>query len=141
VAHAQRTIVILRPPEIVFDFLADGTNNPRWRSDVVAVSRVTGEESVFHQTIRVAGREVVADYEIAENERPTRLVARVLNGSVRPVVTFALHDDGDGATVLTCSVEVATRGAMRLAAPLVARQLAAEIASLDAVKSVLEETP
>ncbi len=34
-ASAHREVTIDRPADVVFDFLADGTNNPTWQSAVV----------------------------------------------------------------------------------------------------------
>lgn len=39
--HAEHSVTINRPPQTVFDYLADGTNNRDWRSDVVEIHRTT----------------------------------------------------------------------------------------------------
>ena len=41
--HAENTVTIDRPIEDVFAYLADGTNNPHWRSGVVSIERASGD--------------------------------------------------------------------------------------------------
>ncbi len=36
-AHAEHTVTIARSAEEVFDFVADGTNTPRWRPTVLDI--------------------------------------------------------------------------------------------------------
>ena len=38
--HATSTVTIDRPVDEVFGYLADGTNNPRWRSGVLPAVHV-----------------------------------------------------------------------------------------------------
>jgi hypothetical protein len=41
--EASNAVTISRPPEEVFAFLADGTNNARWRRGVLDISHKSGE--------------------------------------------------------------------------------------------------
>jgi len=42
----ENTVTIERPVEDVFAFLADGTNNPRWRPGVLDVTPLAGGPAV-----------------------------------------------------------------------------------------------
>ena len=45
-AHANNSVTVARPIEEVFDFLADGTNNTRWRPSVIEIARSGGPDGV-----------------------------------------------------------------------------------------------
>ena len=42
-AHAEGSIIIDRPINVVFDFIADGLNNPLWRPSVLDIQRLPGK--------------------------------------------------------------------------------------------------
>ncbi len=90
--RARHDVHIHRPIAEVFDFLADGSNNPRWQRPVVRTSRVgveLGTGTVFHQSVRQPlGFTVSADYRISAFERPVRLEIVVTSGG--PVLLHPL---------------------------------------------------
>lgn len=140
-AHAEHTVVINRPIADVFDFLADGTNNRRWRSNVLEIERVSGDGvgSIYKQFIRgPGGRTIAGDYRITDHARPRRLSFQVITGPGRPTGTFALAAIGDRQTRLTFSLDLRPTGLMRLAAPMIARQVRTEVYAIDELKQVLE---
>jgi hypothetical protein len=69
-AHAEGNIVIDRPVNTVFNFIADGTNNPLRRSSVTDIERVpgkpTGLGAVFKHGLKGPGGRIDGDYEIVE---------------------------------------------------------------------------
>ena len=141
-ASAERSIVIDRAPEEVFDFLAEGTNNRRWRESVIDIERTSGEGlgSVYKQTLRgPGGRAVSGDYRVTEFERPSRLAFQVIAGPGRPTGTFALEAAGEGRTRLVFSLELRPSGLMRLASPMIARQVRREVDAVEQLKTVLEQ--
>jgi uncharacterized protein YndB with AHSA1/START domain len=140
-AHADNTIRIERPAEEVFDFLADGTNNPRWRSGVIDISKQSGEGegTVYRQTLRgPGGRTMDGDYRITTFERPNRLAFEVIAGPARPLGSFVLTSDGPSSTSVTFTLDLASKGLTKLMAPMIQRQMQKEVASLEALKGVLE---
>jgi len=58
-AHAEGTSTIDRPVNIVFDFIADGLNNPLWRSSVADLQRIPGKPqgvgAVYKQGLKGPG--------------------------------------------------------------------------------------
>src|ERR1700685_2797602 len=81
-ASAQHNVEIGRPAEEVFDFLAEGTNNPRWQPPVIHTMRSDGPVGVgttFRQSVRHPfGFTVSANYRVATFERP-RVLALVVH--------------------------------------------------------------
>ena len=56
--HAENTITVDRPIGDVFAYLADGTNNPRWRSGVLSIERNSSTEqagATYQQKLRGPG--------------------------------------------------------------------------------------
>jgi hypothetical protein len=86
------SVAVDLPIRDVFDFLAEGRNNPTWRSDVSLVARISGSgaplgvgASYLQQVTDSQGRTVEETYEITVYEPPhlveftsTRGQARIL---------------------------------------------------------------
>jgi len=122
-ASAHREVRIDRPADVVFDFLADGTNNPKWQPAVVdagsdeAAPRVgaTYRQSVRHPL----GFRVPAGYRLTVFERPRRLAFEVSSGGpLRPTGTFELSAVTPTATDVRYTLAYRPRGWATLATPL-----------------------
>lgn len=104
-------------PEEVFDFLAEGTNNSLWRDSVLVIEHVSGEGvgAIWRQMVKGAGgRRVVADYEITEYVRPTRLAFQAISGPARPRGVYELKPI-DGGTRLRFTPVVGAEGGRQVA--------------------------
>jgi len=143
VAHAERTVTIGRPIGEVFDFLADGTNNPKWRHAVLDVTLAAGEgaTAVYAQGVRgPGGRRLAGDYRVDGFERPHRLTVEVTAGPVRPTIGFELHELAPASTSVRCTVDLRPRGLLgRLTDGAVGRGMEEEVAHLEDLKAYLEE--
>jgi uncharacterized protein YndB with AHSA1/START domain len=140
--RASETVTIARPAAEVFAFIADGANNPKWRSDRLQVKQITpgpiGVGTVFEQKQDgPMGRRIAADYEITEYEPSARLSFRVAAGPARPEGHYTFESVG-GSTRVQFELSWAPAGFARLLAPMVARQMPIEVARLRNVKRVLE---
>lgn len=139
--YAERTLVVARPAEIVFEFLADGPHAALWRDGVREITRMTtanGVGTVYRQVkTGPGGRAVDCDYLITEYEPPHRLGFAVVAGPVRPTGSFELAEH-DGHTQLTYRLESDARGLRRLVAPFWSGALRREVERLDRLKAVLE---
>jgi hypothetical protein len=64
-AHAEGSVTIDRPVTTVFNFIADGSNNPLWRSSVTDIQRVPdkpqGLGAVFKQGLKGPGGRIDGD--------------------------------------------------------------------------------
>jgi uncharacterized protein YndB with AHSA1/START domain len=142
--HAENTITIDRPIEAVFAYLADGTNNPRWRSGVLSMEHVSGGDGVgatYRQKLRgPGGRTIDGDYRVTRFEPPNGLEFTVIAGPARPTGRFALTEDGPGRTTVTFSLDLRPTGLMRLMSGMVAKTMRSEVGQLSALKADLEKT-
>src|SRR4051794_5305267 len=71
------TAVTDRPIEQVFDFLADGTNDPKFSPRVQKIEKTSegpaGVGTVFESTVKDAGMTTSRKFELTDFERPTRI--------------------------------------------------------------------
>jgi uncharacterized membrane protein len=104
VAHAQAAVVIGKPALDIFNFLADGTNNTKWRSDIVSVKQLTpgpiGLGTQFSQIRKgPMNRDLKADYEITVFEPGQIIGFRVIAGHPRPEGRFMFGGEGNETSV------------------------------------------
>ncbi len=139
-AHAQQTVLVSRPIAEVFAFLADGTNNPKWRTGVVDIRLVSGSGlgAEYEQSMRgPGGRTIRGDYRLIRFDQPQRLDFEVTTGPARPVGSFLLRSLSDDSTDVTFSLDLKPRGAMVLMAAMINKQVAAEVDSIRALPAAM----
>ena len=141
----ESEVRIAQPVGVVYGFLADPGNYPRWIADVrrVEAPNPLAPGAAFREVTVFGGQEKTSLGEVAEMVPDARLVlrvVRVLDGpGLLPTRTFTLRPDG-GGTRLRWRSEVRTRGLMRLLEPLppgVFRGRKAGV--LEALRAALEE--
>ena len=144
--HADHTVVIAAPIADVFAFVADGTNNVRWRPGVMDITpppEGPGEGAVYGQGLRgPKGKRFPGDYRITEFEAPSKLAFEVVAGPARPTGVFELSEPVPGATTVHFLLDLQPRGFMKLpmkfAGPQIEKQMRAEVACLDKLKEQFE---
>ena len=115
-------IVIDRPIEEVFDFVADGCNEPKYNPDMVQSVKVTtgpiGAGTRFAVTHMTAGRSVGMSVEVTEYERPHRLATHTSMSwaDVQEVLTF---DTAGTGTRMRWAWHVRPKGMAISLAPIV----------------------
>jgi len=140
--HAEESIVINRPIDSVFNFILDGTNNPRWRPAVLDIQRVPGKPSgvgaVYKQGLKgPGGRRIDGDYEIVES-RPGELIRfQVIAGPARPTGMYRFESVGN-STRVTFALDLEPKGLSRLMSPMIASTMKSEVATLSNLKAYLE---
>jgi uncharacterized protein YndB with AHSA1/START domain len=71
------TVVIDRPIEQVFAFLADGENDPKFSSRVLEIKETTdgppGQGTVYASTVKDAGMKTKREFKLTEFEAPTKI--------------------------------------------------------------------
>lgn len=142
-AHAQRAVTVPRPIGEVFAFLADGLNNPRWRPEVTSISRVSGAGvgTQYAQTMKgPGGRSIDGDYRLTMYDEPTRLEFEVTAGPARPTGSFVLREVDPATTEVTFTLDLTPRGLMKLATPMINKQVSAEVANIDNVANAMTGT-
>lgn len=141
-AHAEHSVIVARPIDEVFDFIADGSNNPRWRSAVLDVARGSGDDGlgvIWRQGIKgPGGRRISGDYRITTWERPVKLGFEVISGPARPTGMYTLVAEGPSRTSVTFTLDLHPSGPMRLMGPMISRQVTKEVTSLDRLDEALK---
>lgn len=143
--HAEHTITVHRPPDEVFDYLADGTHNREWRAGVLEIRRTSaadGQGATYRQILAgPGGRRIDGDYQVTAFHRPRRLEFQVIAGPARPAGVFELTEQADQSTRVRFALSLKPAGLMRLMTPMIARQMQREVAQLDNLKAILERRP
>ena len=138
---ASSEIVIDRPRDDVFAFLADPENDPQWRSGVLDLERVSGSGigARYAQGVKgPGGRRIPADIEITELIPGETIAFHTLSGPVRPRGRYQLTAV-DGGTRVRFELEANVKGLRRLIAPMVQKTMNSEVGQLDRLKRVVEQ--
>jgi uncharacterized protein YndB with AHSA1/START domain len=145
--HADNMVVIKAPIGDVFAFLADGSNNLKWRPGVMDITPPAGgaaQGAVFRQGLRgPKGNRFDGDYRITEYDPPAKLAFQVIAGPARPRGLFELSEPVPGATTVKFSLDLEPRGFMKMAMKMmtaaIERTMRQEVAYLGKLKEILEE--
>ena len=118
-AKIQGHILIDRPLEEVFDFVADSRNEPSFNPAMASVELLTPlpirRGTRFRARIGRAGTQMLV--ELTEFDRPHRLGSRTTSSMMQTSGTLAFAADGDG-TVMSWDWQVRPKGWMRMLGPL-----------------------
>jgi uncharacterized protein YndB with AHSA1/START domain len=141
-AHAQNTLVIARPIDEVFSYLADGNNNLYWRSGVLEIERTSaamGTGATYRQVLAgPGGRKIRGDYRVTGYDPPHSLDFAVTAGPARPTGRFTLTEDAPDRTTVTFTLDLTPTGLLWLLGPMIAKQMRVEVAQLQRLKQNLE---
>jgi uncharacterized protein YndB with AHSA1/START domain len=109
------TVLIDKPIEEVFDFLADGTNDKKFSPRVLEIEKTNpgppAKGAIYASTVKDAGMKTKREFELTEFERPTKIRWRELSDNVVvvPAGGYDLVSEGSG-TKVTLSNELEGRG-------------------------------
>ena len=137
---ASSEIVINRPREDVFVFLADPENDAEWRSGVLELRHVSGSGigARYAQGVKgPGGRRIPADIEITELSPGELIAFQTVAGPVRPRGRYVLAA-ADGGTRVRFELEADVKGVKRLLAPMVQKTMNHEVRQLESLKRVIE---
>lgn len=121
-ARIEGEITIGRPVEVVFDYVADQTNEPLYNPSMVRAEKVTagpiGKGTRFRSAVRSAGRTAEMLIECTGYDRPRLLTSTTTMRQAD--FSYALRFDHVGAgTRMRWSGEVRPKGPFRLLGPLI----------------------
>jgi uncharacterized protein YndB with AHSA1/START domain len=122
VIKIEGDITIRRPVEVVFDYVADQTNEPEYNPAMVSAEKHTagpvGKGTRFRSAVRSAGRLAEMVIEVTAYDRPRLLASTTTmrQMDIDYTLTFEPVDEG---TVLRWSGDVRPKGGLRLVGPLV----------------------
>ena len=103
----EGTVVIDRPIDEVFAFLADGENDPKFSPRVLEIHKTTegppGVGTVFASTVKDAGVKTRREFRLTEFEPPTKIrwSETSKNAVTAPEGGYDLEPAGDGKTRVT----------------------------------------
>jgi uncharacterized membrane protein len=140
----EESVVIARPPEAVFDYLAQADTLPEWDSSIVHADQVgagpVGVGTRWRGISKILGRRFEWTTEITEFDRPWRSSSRSVEGKLQFTVTIML-EPADGGTRFSYRVDAASGlGGVfgRLADPIVERAQARTVrANLETLAELL----
>ena len=122
----EATVVIDRPIEEVFAFLADGENDPKFSPRVQEIAKTTegppGVGTVYASTVKDAGMTTKREFRLTAFEPPTRIrwSEASKNLVTAPEGGYDLARDGSGTRVTIYNV-LEGHGPGKLIAPLALR--------------------
>ncbi len=121
--HIEGDIIINRPVEPVFDFVADECNEPRYNPQMLRAEKISegpiGLGTRFHAQTTSRGRTVELILEITAYDRPRRLASSAHMAEMDIQGTLAFEPCGD-RTRMHWSWDVKPHGMLKLMTPFVA---------------------
>ena len=140
--RVEESVTINRPIEEVFAYLSDIERQEEWVSSLSESQKTTsGPTQVgtrFRQVVKLLGRRIDIDCEIAAYEPPTVYAFRGKNGPMSMEMRFTLASEGP-ATEVRQVAEGQSGGAFKLADPILARTMQKQFAAdLEMLKTMLE---
>lgn len=138
----ESSVYIQRPPEEVFEYYSDPSNQRNWQSGVESAEWTSegphGAGSTLKSVSNFLGRKIEADLEITAWDPPRQMAYKTVNGPMPFETTATLEAQGDG-TLLTHQVQGEFGGFFKLAEGLVGKQAQRTIeTSAEALKLLLE---
>jgi carbon monoxide dehydrogenase subunit G len=116
----RKTVVVDRPLQAVFDYLADFTTTTEWDPGTVSTVREQGDGGVgttYRNTSEFLGRTTELRYVVQELVPAQRIRLRGENKTVASTDTMTVRKV-DGGTEVTYDAEFAFKGTARFLAPL-----------------------
>ncbi len=122
----EATVLINRPIEEVFAFLADGENDQKFSPRVLEIAKTTdgaaGVGTVYASTVKDAGMKTKREFKLTEFEPPTRIRWAELSKNLvtAPEGGYDLAPEGSGTRVTIYNI-LEGHGPGKLIAPLALR--------------------
>jgi uncharacterized protein YndB with AHSA1/START domain len=128
----EQTFSVSRPPEIVFDYLANPSNVPDWQTSKTSVEQLTDGPPGLGTRVRERtkppfGKEFEQLVEFTEFDRPRRIRVHIVEGPYPVDGTWSFEHYGDGTRV-KFAADGELHGVMRILQPLMKRLLARQFA-------------
>ncbi len=123
----ETSVVINRPIDEVFEFMANSENDPQWQSGAQEVMKTsegpTGVGTTYTTVSRFLGRRLEATVEYTAYEPNKRVAIKATSGPIPFQSETTFEPAAGGGTKVTNNGEGDAGGFFKLAEPLVARML------------------
>src|SRR5256885_14404679 len=141
----EKTIVIECPADKVWEYIADGRNDPQWCDKVISVQQVTGDDPgpdasyrVVHRPVRLKKPKELA-VTVEEFDPPRRLRVREEDDDGVFNVTYELEPAGRGTRL--CQRDHIEWKIPKFQLPIARRMVSRDIENqLSALKHLLEDS-
>lgn len=138
----ENSIFINRPPQTIFDYVADPANAHKWQSQMVAVEWISeGPPSVGSRQrglSRFLGRDIEVISEFTVWDPPHQHVFKIVDGPIQLEGGMRFEAQENGTTV-TMSGQSDLSGVFKLAEGLIKKQMERQFdTNLEALKILME---
>jgi Polyketide cyclase / dehydrase and lipid transport len=121
-ARIEGEIVIGRPVDVVFDYVADQSNEPQYNPQMVRAEKITagpvGKGTQFRSAVASRGRTAEMLIECTGYDRPALLASTTTMQQAEISYTLTFEPDAAG-TRMRWSGQVRPKGAFRLLGPVI----------------------
>jgi uncharacterized protein YndB with AHSA1/START domain len=121
-ARIEGEILIDRPVDVVFDYVADQSNEPQYNPQMVRAEKITagpgGEGTRFHSAVASRGRtaEMLIEYTGYDRPRLLQSTSAMAQADISYTLTF---EPAGAGTRMRWSGHVRPKGALRLLGPVI----------------------
>ena len=123
----ENSIVINKPVEEVFQFLANSENNPQWQSGTQEVKKTSegpiGVGTTYLSVSKLLGRRLESIVEYTAYEPNKRVAAKATSGPIPFQFETTFEATAEGGTMVTTAGGGEVGGFFKLAEPVVSRML------------------
>ncbi len=123
-SHYQTTVRSPWAAARAFEYLLDLEHFADWDPGVKHARRVSGSEpgvgAVFDVTVSSPGRDLTLRYETVAVDAPRRFEVRAETSTLRSVDVITIDADAGGGCRVTYDADLSFKGALRIAAPVLA---------------------
>ncbi|MGD8406286.1 MAG: SRPBCC family protein [Anaerolineales bacterium] len=138
----EKSVLINRPQQEVFDFVTDLSNDPQWQSSIESVEQVSdgpiGVGSTWRYETKFLGRKNETEIQMTSYEPPRQSTVKAVSGPI-PFENTHKFQKQDGGTLLTFIGQVEIGGFFKMAEGLVSKQMEKQMdADGAALKKLLE---
>jgi uncharacterized protein YndB with AHSA1/START domain len=140
-----RSVIVDRPVEEVFAYLADFTTTTEWDPGTVRTTRESGDGGVgthYRNVSKFLGRTVELTYVVVDHEPPGLISLRAENDSLIAHDTITVRPASGGGAEITYRAVFTFKGLLRYVMPLAApafRKLGDEAA--EGIRGAFSSTP
>lgn len=138
----EKSVVINRPADEVFEYVADGESFSQWATEIVESKKTSDGPlavgTTYTHVAQMLGRRIENHYEVTEYEANRKISMKSTSGPVPAEFTMIVASV-DGSSKFTIRAEAEVAGFFKLAEPLVARTMKRQQdANLANLKDLLE---
>ena len=123
----ENSIVINKPVEEVFEYMANSENNPQWQSSAQEVVKTSdgpiGVGTTYSSVSQLLGKRLESVVEYTAYEPNKTVAGKVTSGPIPFQFETTFEPAAEGGTKVTSSGRGDAGGFFKLAEPLVARML------------------